>query len=260
MRLENKIAVITGGTSGMGRAASELFAKEGAKVVIGARREHLGKYVAESIRSDGGNAIFVKADVSEKHEVMNLIDEATNAFGGLDILFNNAGINNHGDGEPHNEDLENFDQVMNVNLKGAFLCIRYAVPRMIEGNGGSIINNSSVLDLRATETSSTSYHLSKGGMSILTKKAALSYAKYNIRVNSIQPGAIATEMSNVSWDDLETSAVIEHRRKFQPLERMGHPIDVAYAALYFASDESAFVTGASLLVDGGSSASFGRNR
>ena len=95
---------------------------------------------------------------------------------------------------------------------------------------------------------------------MLTKKAALSYAKHNIRVNSIQPGAIATEMSNVSWDDLETESVIEHRRKFQPLDKMGHPIDVAYAALYFASDESAFVTGASLLVDGGSSASFGRNR
>ena len=158
MRLKDKIAVITGGTSGMGRAAAELFAKEGAKVVVAARRKRLGEYVAENIRNGGGTAIFVKADVSEKHQVMDLIDEASDTFGGLNILFNNAGINNHGDGDPHNEDLENFDQVMNVNLKGAFLCIRYAVPRMIESNGGSIINNSSVLDLRATETSSTSYH------------------------------------------------------------------------------------------------------
>jgi|TARA_B100001971_G_scaffold213285_1_gene246155 NAD(P)-dependent dehydrogenase (short-subunit alcohol dehydrogenase family) len=129
-------------------------------------------------------------------------------------------------------------------------------PPIVENNGGSIINNSSVLDSSATYSSSTSYHVSKGGLAILTKKSALSYAKFNIRVNSIQPGAIATEMSGIFWDDLKDSPIISSRKKLQPLHRMGHPYDVAYAALFFASDESAFVTGAALLVDGRASAKY----
>ena len=143
-----------------------------------------------------------------------------------------------------------------MNLKGAFLCIKYVVPPIIGNNGGSIINNSSVLDSRSTDSSSTSYHVSEGRLTMLRKKSSLSYAKFNIRVTNIQPSAIATEMSGTPWNDLRNSTVIGGRKKIQPLHRMGHPYDVAYAALFFASDESAFVTGATLLVGGGSSAKF----
>ena len=156
--------------------------------------------------------------------------------------------------------IEIFESVIDVNLKGAFLCTKYAVPYMIENGQGSIINNSSVLDSRAANSSSTSYHVSKGGLAMLTKKSALAYAKYNIRVNTIHPGAIATEMSGINWDELTEESVIKKRSGIQPLQKMGHPYDVGYAALYFASDESGFVTGSTLLVDGGMSAVYSPSR
>ena len=258
-RLEGKVAIITGGASGMGRAAAELFAREGAKVAIGGRRIEKGEIVVDGIRKEGGSAIFVHTDVSKTENVRNLIGKTVSEYGTIDVLFNNAGINNLSEGDPHNEDEFLFDEVMDVNLKGAFLCTKYVVPHMIKRGGGSIINNSSVLDARANSTSSTSYHVSKGGLAMLTKKSAVSYAKYNIRVNSVQPGAIATEMSGIDWDKLQDESLINSRKKLQPIERMGHPEDVAYAALYFASDESNFVTGASLLIDGGTSAVYGNS-
>ena len=245
MRLENKVAIITGGASGMGRGAAEIFAREGCSVILAGRRKSVGESVASHIRENGGSATFIQADVSISKQVENLIDETINCYGKINILFNNAGINNHVRGNPDEEDEEEFDKVISVNLKGAFLCTKFVVPKMIEIGGGSIINNSSVLDAAATHTSSTSYHLSKGGMAMLTKKTCIAYAKYNIRVNTIQPGAIATE----------NHYIISSRKDIQPLHLMGHPYDVGYAALYFASDESKFVTGSSLLVDGGMSAS-----
>ena len=257
LRLEGKVAIITGGTSGMGRAAAELFSKEGAKVAIAGRRIEKGEMVADGIRKKGGSAIFVQTDVSNTEDVKKLIEKTISEYGTIDVLFNNAGINNSGEGDPHNEDELLYDEIMGINLKGAFLCTKYVVPHMIKGGRGSIINNSSVLDSRANSSSSTSYHVSKGGLAMLTKKSAVSYAKYNIRINSVQPGAIATEMAGIDWDQLRDESLINSREKLQPIQRMGHPIDVAYAALYFASDESNFVTGASLLVDGGTSAVYG---
>ena len=241
----------------MGRAAAELFVKEGCKVIIAGRREKTGEQVASKIKANGGEAIFFRADVSEKDQVQNLVDSSIDIYKKIDILFNNAGINRHDNGGPHTEDEDTFDQVMGVNLKGAFLCTKYVVPIMIENEGGSIINNSSVLDTRVTRGSSTSYHVSKGGLAILTKKTAIEYAQYNIRANAIQPGAIATEMSGITWEELDDPDIINRRKRIQPLKRMGHPMDVAYAALYLASDEAAFVTGASILVDGGTSALYG---
>ena len=256
LRLEGKVAIITGGTSGMGRAAAELFSKEGAKVAIAGRRIEKGEMVADGIRKKGGSAIFVQTDVSNTEDVKKLIEKTISEYGTIDVLFNNAGINNSGEGDPHNEDELLYDEIMGINLKGAFLCTKYVVPHMIKGGGGSIINNSSVLDSLVADSSSTSYHVSKGGLKMLTKKCAVAYASDNIRCNSIQPGAIATEMSLVPWDNLEDPDVIQGRERMQPLVRMGHPNDVAFAALYFASDESAFVTGAERLVDGGQSVKY----
>ncbi len=256
MRLQDKVAIITGGGSGMGRAAAELFTSEGGSVVIAGRRKSVGTKVAEEIQNKGGNCIFVNADVSLSEDVEKMVATTIDRFGKIDILFNNAGINNPSQKDPHEEDEHLFESVLGTNLKGAFLCIKYAVKNMMENRSGTIINNSSVLDSRATHSSSTSYHLSKGGMAMLTKKSSISYAPYNIRVNSIQPGAIATEMSGVKWEKLEDKNINNKRSRMQPIGRMGHPIDVAYAALFFASDESTFITGSTLTVDGGTSAAY----
>ena len=251
MRLKDKVAVITGATAGMGRATAELFAKERAKLVLAARRVELGESIASGIRKNGGEAVFVKVDVSKAEDVQRMIKTAVDTYGRLDILFNNAGINAHTQGRPDQEPEESWDRTIDVNLKGVFLGIKYAIPEMRKVGGGVIINNSSASDSFADDLSLSSYSASKGGVTALTKKAAVVYAAENIRVNAINPGDIATEMQYVPWEKLDDPEVIEEWAKKQPLHRMGHPMHIAYAALYLASDESAFVTGTNLVVDGG---------
>ncbi len=256
MRLKDKAAIVTGATAGMGRAAAELFAKEGAKVVMCGRREELGQEIVDLIKGRGGEATFVTADVARAEDVKRVVDTAVTAYGKLDVLFNNAGINEHAEGDPDKEPEDIWDRIIDVNLKGTFLGIKYAAPEMRKAGGGSIINNSSVNDVQADMVSMSSYHASKGGVTAMTKKAALAYAADNIRVNAVNPGPIATEMVDIPWDKLTDPDIVVERKTKQPLNRMGHPMDVAYAALYFASDESAFVTGATLLIDGGQSAAY----
>ena len=256
MRLEGKVAIVTGATAGMGRAAAELFAQEGAKVVLCGRRESLGQEIVDVIKGRGGEATFVTADVAKAEDVKRVVDTAVSSYGKLDVLFNNAGIDYSGYGETDKEPEDAWDHVIAVNLKGTFLGIKYAVPEMRKAGGGSIINNSSVNDSQAGAASTTSYHASKGGVTALTKKAAVVYAAENIRVNAVNPGPIATEMVDIPWDKLSDPDTIETRVRLQPMHRMGHPMDVAYAALYFASDESAFVTGATLIIDGGQAAAY----
>ncbi len=256
MRLEGKVAIVTGATAGMGRAAAELFAEEGAKVVMCGRRESLGQEIVDLIKGRGGEAIFVQADVSRAEDVQKVVDAAVSSYGRLDVLFNNAGIDSGLMDDPAQESEEDWDRVIDVNLKGTFLGIKYAVPEMRKVGGGSIINNSSVNDSQAGAASNISYHASKGGVTALTKKAAVVYAADNIRVNAVNPGPIATEMVDIPWDKLSDPDTIETRLRLQPMRRMGHPMDVAYAALYFASDESAFVTGATLIIDGGQAAAY----
>lgn len=256
MRLEGKVAIVTGATAGMGRAAAELFAREGASVVLCGRRESLGQEIVDLIKERGGEATFVTANVADADDVKRVINTAVSTYGKLDVLFNNAGINEHASGDPDKEPEEAWDRIIDVNLKGTFLGIKYAVPEMRKAGGGSIINNSSVNDVQADMVSMSSYHASKGGVTALTKKAAVQYAADNIRVNAVNPGPIATEMVDITWDMLTDPDIIAERKTKQPLNRMGHPMDVAYAALYFACDESAFVTGATLLIDGGQSAAY----
>ena len=256
MRLKDKVAIVTGATAGMGRAAAELFAQEGAKVVLCGRRQQLGDEIVGVIKGRGGEATFVTADVAKAEDVKRVVDTAVSSYGKLDVLFNNAGINEHASGDPDKEPEEVWDRIIGVNLKGTFLGIKYAVPEMRKAGGGSIINNSSVNDVQADMVSMSSYHASKGGVTALTRKTAVMYAADNIRVNAVNPGPIATEMVDIKWDMLSNPDIISERKTKQPLRRMGHPMDVAYAALYFASDESAFVTGANLLVDGGQSATY----
>ena len=197
MRLEGKVAIVTGATAGMGRAAAELFAQEGAKVVLCGRRESLGQEIVEVIKGRGGEATFVTADVAKAEDVKKVVDTAVSSYGKLDVLFNNAGIDYSGYGETDKEPEEAWDHVIAVNLKGTFLGIKYAVPEMRKAGGGSIINNSSVNDSQAGAASTTSYHASKGGVTALTKKAAVVYAAENIRVNAVNPGPIATEMVDI---------------------------------------------------------------
>ena len=253
MRLKNKVAIITGGTSGMGKATAILFAKEGAKVVICGRRSDLGEQIAKGIRNENGNAVFIKADVSKEKDVQELIKNSVSEFSKIDVLFNNAGINEKKMSIVTDETKNSWDKILDVNLSGMFLMIKYVIPEMVKVGKGSIINNSSVLSFQANKVPSTSYHASKGAVTSLTKKVAIDYAQNKIRVNAIHPGSIATEMTGVDWGNLDESNVIVDFKQKQPLPHLGHPIDIAYAALYLASDESAFGTGTTLTVDGGQS-------
>ena len=249
MRLENKVAVVTGATYGIGRATARLFAREGAKVVLAARTVDAGEKVVRSIESEGGQAIFVRADVAVAEDVRRMISTAVNTFGKLDVLFNNAGIVSYG--KVGDESEESWDQCIDVNLKGVYLGIKYAVPEMIKNGGGSIVNNSSMWGIAATHRGGGSYAAAKAGVIMLAKKAALDYAPYKIRVNCVLPGDIAMVGADTPEEYWSRPEVIEEWAAHQPFPKMGDPMDVAYAALYLASDESVFVTGASLVVDGG---------
>ena len=256
MRLANKVAIITGGGSGMGRASSYLFAKEGAKVVVAERNEATGEETAATVRSNGGQAIFVRTDVSVASEVENMVKVAIEKFGKIDILFNNAGIAQKRIAvEDYDEAF--WDQIYAVNVKGVFLGVKYAVPVMKKAGGGVIINTTSIAAVRPPMLYSA-YASSKGAVVVLTKALAAELAPFKIRVNCIHPTVTDTAMprsvqqsrtgEDLSWEDYKKMV-----ESSIPLGRMGQPEDIAYAALYLASDESSMLTGTSISVDGGSS-------
>lgn len=242
-RIEGKVAIITGAGSGIGRATAIRFAAEGAKVIV----TDITGAEDETARSIGGDSIAVHADVSVSSDVQSVVEVARNRFGRLDVFFNNAGI--EGAQAPTAECTEeNFDRVISVNLQGVFLGMKYAIPLMIEGGGGSIINNASVAGLVGFP-GIPAYCASKGGVVQLTKTAALEYATQGIRVNAICPGVIWTPMvERFTAGNAELEAAF---RATEPVGRFGTPEEVAAMALYLASDESSFVTGAALPVDGG---------
>ena len=249
MRLDGKVAIVTGSTAGIGKGAAVLFAKEGARVVVSGRTVDAGERVVEEIRAGGGGAMFVKADVSLAADVQRLVEETVSAYGKLDVLFNNAGTGSKGLTADESE--ESWDRCMTVNLKSVFLGIKYAVPEMIRNGGGSIVSNASMWGITASHRCAGSYVASKAAIIGLTKKAALDYAKQKVRVNCISPGDIGFVGMENDDDYWTRPDIVEDFETRQPYPHMGTPEDCAYAALYLASDESAFVTGANLVLDGG---------
>jgi NAD(P)-dependent dehydrogenase (short-subunit alcohol dehydrogenase family) len=246
MRLLGKTAIITGGGGGIGRSTALRFAKEGARVAVADIDSAIGEETVRLIKEDSGEAIFVKTDVTDSKQIKALINTTTSTFGALHILFNNAGV---GNSEVRSVDLseEEWDRVIDINLKGVFLGIKYAVPEFIKAGGGAIINTSSLLGLKGQKYVSA-YNASKAGVVMLTQNASLEYGKYNIRVNAIAPGVIDTPIID-HWKQDERKWPIISRAN--ALRRIGTPDEVANAVLFLASDEASFITGTTLSVDGG---------
>ena len=246
MRLEGKVAFISGGSRGMGAEEAQLFAKEGAKVVIGDVLEDEGQRLAAQIGEAGGEALFVALDVTSEEQWQAAVAATVAQFGKLDILVNNAGISDHGTIETTTA--EAWDRLMDINAKGVFLGTKVAIPEMRRAGGGSIINISSQLGIVGVDNSSPQYQASKGAVRILTKATAVQYAQENIRCNSVHPGPIVTPMTESGRADPDRNRVTLGRI---PLGRYGEAEDVAYGVLFLASDESSYMTGSELVIDGG---------
>lgn len=249
MKLKDQVAVITGSSQGIGESSAYLFAREGAKVVVVSRTKEKGERVARKINEEIGEAVYVQADVSREEDVKKIMETTAERFGKINILFNNAGV---GKGIDFLDmTVNDWDFIMNINLRGHFLCCKYAVPYLKKEGGGKIINMSSVLGYM-TLPGNTAYTASKAGIIGFTKALALDLACHNIRVNVIIPGSIDTEMM---WSGLEEGKKLESVRKevaaAEPLGYVGKPEEIARVALFLASDDSSFATGAPFIIDGG---------
>ncbi|MBY0085284.1 MULTISPECIES: SDR family NAD(P)-dependent oxidoreductase [Brevibacillus] len=243
MRLENKVAIVTGGASGIGETTVRLFAKEGAKVVI-ADFSPRGNELAEELNQAGFDALFVKTDVTKEDEVKNMVSTTVEKYGKVDILFANAGIAKDAPG--HLLSVDDWQRTIDINLTGVFLCDKYVIEQMLaQGTGGAIVNCGSIHS-HAGKAGVTAYSSAKGGVKLLTQTLGLTYAKQGIRVNAVCPGYIDTPLIAG-----RNEALNEHLIGLHPMGRLGKPEEVAKAVLFLASDDASFVTGTSLLVDGG---------
>jgi NAD(P)-dependent dehydrogenase (short-subunit alcohol dehydrogenase family) len=245
--LDGKVALVTGGTSGIGRETAVLFAKAGAKVVVAGRREAEGSETIELVRAAGGDALFVKTDVSKASEVNALVQTAAEKFGRLDVAFNNAGI--EGVWVPiARQSEEDFDRTININLKGVWLCLKYEIRQMLrQGGGGAIVNMASITGLVGS-AGAGAYSASKHGVLGLTKTAALENAKRGIRINAICPGFIETPMTDRIF---RVPTVHKYILSCHPIGRLGRPLEIAEAVVWMCSDSASFMTGQSLVLDGG---------
>jgi NAD(P)-dependent dehydrogenase (short-subunit alcohol dehydrogenase family) len=248
-RLEGKVALVTGGASGIGEATAKLFAGEGARVAIADLQVERGERVANEIRTAGGAAAFVRGDVASDADARRMVTFTVERFAGLDVLVNNAGVESPKAVLDTSE--AEWDHVMAVNAKGVFLCTKYALPEMRKAGGGSIINISSIFGIVGSPAFAA-YHASKGAARLLTKSTALAHAAEGIRCNSIHPGVIQTPMiEEVIAASADPASARAEWTALEPVGRFGRPEDVAYGALYLACQESSFVTGAELVIDGG---------
>ena len=246
MRLSGKVALITGGASGMGRSEATIFAREGARVVVGDVLEADGHEVAEKIAAAGGQARFVRLDVTSETDWQAAVNTTVASFGKLDVLVNNAGIS--GTFDPDTTSTAAWDTLMNVNAKGVFLGMKHAVPALQRAGGGAIVNISSISGFVGQDRIHMGYNASKGAVRVMTKSAAVQYAKDGIRVNSVHPGVMppmrtAKASADPAWREKTLRTV--------PMKREGRVEEVAYAVLFLASDEASYITGTELVVDGG---------
>lgn len=248
-QLNDKVALVTGGASGIGRATALTFAREGAKVVIADMNPEGGQQTVHIIRENGGEAIFVQVDVSQAATVEAMISTTVETYGRLDCAHNNAGIGARPRARLHELPEESWDRVLGINLKGVWLCMKYEITQMLKQPGGAIVNTASIMGLVGSWSRSGAYNASKHGVVGLTKTAALEYATEGIRVNAVCPGYIRTpliEEALTSHPEMEAQIVARH-----PVGRMGRPEEIAEAVVWLCSEAASFVTGHAMVVDGG---------
>ncbi len=253
MLLDGKVCLITGSGGGLGRAASILFAREGGKIVVTDMDEEGGRETVRLVEEAGGEAAFLPGDVSDDDQVRALFDQAVEHFGRLDVSYHNAGIMHPDDTSPVETPLEIWQKTIDINLKGVFLCCRYAIPKLVESGGGSIINVASFVALMGAANPQIAYSASKGGVLSMTREMAVQYAPQGIRANALCPGPVRTPLLEPLLKDDERR---ENRLNHIPLGRFAEPEDIAKAALFLASDLSSYMTGTEFVVDGGITAAY----
>lgn len=253
MRLKDKVALITGAGSGIGRESARLFASQGAKVVVVDIVDKTGEETVSLIREEGGDATFIHADVSRAADCDGMVRGAEETYGKLNVLFNNAGIMHSEDGDAIETDEQVWDVTMGVNLKGVFLGCKYGLAALRRAGGGSVINTASFVALMGAATPQVAYTASKGAVLALTRELAIVHARENIRVNALCPGPLRTELL---MKFLDTEEKRQRRLVHIPMGRFGESAEIAQAALYLASDESSYVTGTMFMVDGGITAAY----
>ncbi|PAD34179.1 SDR family oxidoreductase [Terribacillus saccharophilus] len=251
-KLDNRIAVVTGGATGIGRATASLFAEEGATVLVADIKKNEMTDLIESIQSAGGKAEAYEIDVSDENSVKLFADQVKDSYGKLDVLFNNAGIDQEG-GKVHEYPIELFDSIQKTDLRGTFLMSKFLIPLMLENGKGSIVNNASMSGSFA-DLDRSGYNAAKGGIINFTKATAIDYGRQGIRANSVSPGTIETplidELSG-SKEEEQGKAFRESNKWLAPLGRLGEPDEIAKAVLFLVSDDSSYITGQDLIVDGG---------
>ena len=253
MRLKDKVALITGGSSGIGRETALLFAAEGASVVVVDLNDEAGKKVVAEIEAAGGKAVYAHADVSKAADCENMVKVAEQTYGKLNIMFNNAGISHADDDNAMTTEESVWDLTMAINVKGVFLGCKFGIPALLRAGGGSIINTASFVAILGAATPQLAYTASKGAVLSMTRELAMIHARQNIRVNALCPGPLRTELL---MKYLNTEEKKQRRLVHIPMGRFGEAKEIAYGALYLASDEASFVTGTEFMVDGGITAAY----